>query len=169
MAFVEVERLVTDLLGTGTMREDTTSELHRFLAEARAGQLHPDDLSYLRGLHSRLSGAKPNGNAGTNSKPEAQPQTDPLGNALRELNEARNKIAMLQQKVAAAQGTFSSLEQQLASRADGGGDDRKFRDIKKRFARRYHPNSVNSTGIDKIIRTEIFKEFWAEIEDVEKS
>lgn len=170
MAFAEFERLVMDLLGTGAMRDDTASDLHRFLAEARAGQLHPDDLAYVQALHSRVAGAKPNAGGGTSTKPEGRQQTDPLAEAIKELRAAQATIAALQHKAATAQRAIASLEQQLvATRQGGGADDRKFREVKKRFAKRYHPNSVGSSGMEAIIRAEIFKEFWADFEDVEKS
>lgn len=168
MAHFEVERLVADLLGTGSMNEDTTVELHRFLAEARSGRLHPDDLAYLRALHGKV--VRPQST--TSERPYAQPDPalDPLAQAKRELADAQATIADLRKKLAEAERSIHRLEQQVsASRDDGGGNDRKFRELKKRFAKRYHPNSVGSSGIEAVIRNEIFKEFWSEIEQVEQS
>ncbi len=168
MAFAEVERLVTDLLGTGAMRDDTAADLHRFLAEARAGQLHLDDLAYIRGLHSRLVGTKPAG--GGSSSPHDGPKVDNPVSVLDQLKSANATVAALRQKLALAQKTILELEHKLANAAsEDRGDDRKFQDIKKRFAKRYHPNAIGTTGMEAAVRAEVFKEFWAEIADVEKS
>lgn len=57
MDLSEVERLVSELLATGEMNEDTSADLERILAEARAGQSYPDDLDYLAALHARILSA----------------------------------------------------------------------------------------------------------------
>lgn len=45
--------------------------------------------------------------------------------------------------------------------------DQKFRRAKSAFARRYHPDRVRGDGPDAQIRTEIFKEFWEELQRIE--
>lgn len=57
------------------------------------------------------------------------------------------------------------LERQLA----GQGPDAKFRRAKSAFARRYHPDRVTGDGEESRIRTEIFKEFWEELQHIEAS
>ena len=54
---MQVEALIKELLATGSMNEDTTADLNRWLAEAAAGTLHPDDAEYIAALHVKLTGA----------------------------------------------------------------------------------------------------------------
>ncbi len=54
-----------------------------------------------------------------------------------------------------------------------GGDgpptgDAKFRQAKKAFARMYHPDQITGDTPEKRIRTELFKEFWHELERIER-
>jgi len=49
---------------------------------------------------------------------------------------------------------------------DGG--DAKFRQAKKAFARMYHPDQIAGDSLEKRIRTELFKEFWEELDRIER-
>ena len=44
----------------------------------------------------------------------------------------------------------------------------KFRQAKLAFARLYHPDRGGSSEMDRLIRSQVFKEFWAELERIEK-
>jgi len=46
--------------------------------------------------------------------------------------------------------------------------DRRFRELKKRFALMFHPDHIRRDDPEKAMRSEVFKEFWAEIERIEK-
>ena len=52
-----VDALIKELLATGSMNEETTADLNRWLAESEAGTLHADDAAYIEALHSKLTGA----------------------------------------------------------------------------------------------------------------
>ena len=52
-----VDALIKELLALGTLNEDTTADVNRMLGEFEAGRLDPDDESYLRALHARLTNA----------------------------------------------------------------------------------------------------------------
>jgi hypothetical protein len=54
---VQVEALIKELLATGSMNEDTTADLNRWLEEAGSGTLHPDDAAYIAALHAKITGA----------------------------------------------------------------------------------------------------------------
>ena len=49
----EIERLVRELIATGTMWPETIADLERFVTEAKAGTLSPDDESYLIAFHAK--------------------------------------------------------------------------------------------------------------------
>lgn len=188
-----VERLVTELIGSGRLGDDTTSDLYRFLAEARSNTLHIDDLEYVRSLHSRIAAAgyRTSSSDGTpkNGDARREPQSGKTGapnpevvHLRSKLLEAHGTIAELRRHLKNADRTaeFSELRDELA-RANKAlaelrqgappseAGESKFREIKKRFARKYHPNSVGSGSLEATLRAEIFKEFWTEIEAVERS
>lgn len=54
---MQVDALIKELLATGSMNEDTTADLNRWLAESAAGTLHADDAEYIAALHAKLTGA----------------------------------------------------------------------------------------------------------------
>ena len=65
-------------------------------------------------------------------------------------------------------GEVARLEQLLAGRETlARGSDEKFRRAKSAFARRYHPDRISSDGEEARIRTEVFKEFWEELQRIE--
>ena len=52
-----VDALINKLLATGSMSEETTADLNRWLGEFEAGALHADDAAYIEALHAKLTGA----------------------------------------------------------------------------------------------------------------
>ncbi|WP_423067349.1 hypothetical protein [Devosia sp. CN2-171] len=54
---MQVEVLIKELLATGSMNEDTTGDLNRWLEESAAGTLHADDAEYIAALHAKVTGA----------------------------------------------------------------------------------------------------------------
>ena len=47
--------------------------------------------------------------------------------------------------------------------------DNKFKQVKKMFSKMYHPDSLTGDKFEKLIKQEIFKEFWQVIENIEKN
>ncbi len=65
-------------------------------------------------------------------------------------------------------GEVARLEQQLSGRETlARGSDEKFRRAKSAFARRYHPDRISGNGEETRIRTEVFKDFWEELQGIE--
>ena len=56
---MQVEALIKELLATGSMNEETTADLNRWLDEAGKGTLHADDAAYIAALHAKLTGTPP--------------------------------------------------------------------------------------------------------------
>lgn len=54
---MQVDALIKELLATGSMNEDTTADLNRWLEESAAGTLAADDAEYIAALHAKLTGA----------------------------------------------------------------------------------------------------------------
>lgn len=63
-------------------------------------------------------------------------------------------------------------EEPVPPPGDGNGaayaGDMKFRQAKKAFARLYHPDQIAGESAEKRIRTELFKEFWDELDRIER-
>lgn len=57
---------------------------------------------------------------------------------------------------------------QDVKRDAGGVSDERFKAAKRAFARLYHPNNSSVQGIEKMIRAEVFKEFWETLESIEE-
>lgn len=58
-------------------------------------------------------------------------------------------------------------EASAASDPSDGGE--KYRALKKFIAREFHPDHVRADGIERLVRTEVFKTIWAHIEEIERS
>ena len=54
---MQVDALIKELLATGSMNEDTTTDLNRWLEESAAGTLSADDADYIAALHAKITGA----------------------------------------------------------------------------------------------------------------
>ena len=67
-------------------------------------------------------------------------------------------------------GGAGSAPRRGSATAGGAGTpvDGRFRQAKTAFARLYHPDRFTGDGAEKRIRTEVFKEFWEELERIER-
>ena len=54
---MQPDQLIAELIATGSMNADTLAELERMRTDHAAGKLDPDDESYLRALHARITNA----------------------------------------------------------------------------------------------------------------
>lgn len=105
MNLPDVERFVTDLLARGDMNSDTTADLNRILAEARAGTADADDLDYLQALHARIF-------ATGESVVEAVAPVDVDVDAMADL---RAENERLRAELDAARNTIAELEERLSA------------------------------------------------------
>lgn len=138
-----------DLIGgllEAVTNDTTVSELTRIRAEAQRGSLDPDDVAYVIHLSKRLGHAVPS--------PAPSLSSEEL-------------VRHLRMQLDAAGRRIGELETRVGELLRGNGDRQAFLEIKREFARRYHPGS-EITGIERLVREEIFKEFWVVIQRVEK-
>lgn len=85
-----------------------------------------------------------------------------LASALRDVEQWKAKAGR-------AEARIRDLEEERAARECSGsigGEDR-YRKLRSLLAREFHPDYNKSEGIEKIIRTEIFKEIWPKIQSIE--
>jgi len=151
-----VERLVAELIATGRMSLEDIADLERYASEARSGTLWADDLSYLIAFHARILAAVPD----EPDDPSADEPDEPSA------EEWKKRAYDAMSRAERAETQLKTLEEQLRTQPSGG--DAKFDEIKRRFARKYGPDSGNSAGMEQVTRAELFKEFWTEFEEVEK-
>ena len=67
-----------------------------------------------------------------------------------------------------AQSRIDELEAAL-TRASIRKEDKRFSELRRFLAREFHPDNAVADGIEKIVRTEIFKKMWPKIEEIEKA
>jgi hypothetical protein len=58
---------------------------------------------------------------------------------------------------------------ETAAASEPAGNDEKYRALKKFIAREFHPDNVRADGIERLVRTEVFKTIWAQIEEIERA
>jgi hypothetical protein len=63
-----------------------------------------------------------------------------------------------------------AAEEKLAN-ADSaqGGPNKKYEHLRRFLAKEFHPDHTSSSGIEKLVRTEIFKMVWAKVEELDRS
>lgn len=84
-------------------------------------------------------------------------------------------VAALQAELAARQNDVDRLRDELAAlRARGEptertGVDHKFKRLKHEFSKRYHPDARPQGDAERLSRERVFREFWAVVEEIERS
>lgn len=104
---MNTEALIQSLLATGTMNEETSADLGRWLEEVKAGTLHPDDAEYIAALHARVTGGASQVEAPDSYRePNAEPERlDGLD------------ISGWRERALAAEAELAALKDQMASPA----------------------------------------------------
>ena len=92
----------------------------------------------------------------------------------------QNRVRRLERRLAIAEGErnrlrAAAMDTTAGISADRGGGGRpgaawdvKFKEAKRTFARRFHPNAQSADGREKEIREALFREFWADLERIER-
>jgi hypothetical protein len=85
-----------------------------------------------------------------------------------EITLSNDKVRNAEQ-LAAANSRILIVERDLVARRQDSKDfNGKFKEAKRIFARTYHPDNHNGSDLDRLIRSEVFKEFWAVLEKIER-
>ncbi|AQV01287.1 hypothetical protein [Desulfococcus multivorans] len=103
-----------------------------------------------------------------------QPTIDQLNEMIEELRHKgkqavasrdnwKQKAEKAERKVKELENKVSKLELQKTD------TDSKFKRLKNKFALMYHPDKIMGEKYEKMIKQEFFKEFWQEIEIIERS
>jgi predicted RNase H-like nuclease (RuvC/YqgF family) len=97
-------------------------------------------------------------------------------------DDEREKIADLKSKIASfkeeniklkkdlkiSQQTIRELNLKVKQAPETENSNSKFSKVKRAFAQRFHPNNIHAEGIEKIVKEEFFKEFWEDIQNIER-
>lgn len=86
--------------------------------------------------------------------------------AAAERDAARAEAAALRLALSAAR---AELAQQAATSPGPPEPAGRFRAAKLAFARLYHPDRAGGSELDRLVRGQVFREFWTELERIEKS
>ncbi len=65
-----------------------------------------------------------------------------------------------------AQAKITALEKKI-SKLSTNNSDSKFKKVKHTFSQMYHPDKIVGDKFEKMIKQEIFKEFWQEIKKID--
>jgi hypothetical protein len=118
------------------------------------GQAVEEDTARVQALESELAGIRQ----------QAAICQSVLVRCQEELQAAREDATKAKARADAAEANARA-----SSGAASPGADGKFQAAKRAFARLYHPDNIKADGLDKVIRAEIFKEFWRELESIQKA
>ena len=109
--------------------------------------------------------------------PEDSPAAAEAVEPTRLVSFLRDKAERLERKLESAERdrdlwryNAQLAEEQLAALlARGSGEsDHRFARAKRAFAQLYHPDLIEAGGLERLVRTEIFKEFWTILEEIDR-
>ena len=146
---------------------------------------------YQQGEEQARRAAGPVSQGGAEHQALAATLQDRLAESEHQLGRARTRIRELEEELAQRirdhDEATAALQAQLeAAEADvrryrkhldaiGAGKtadveqlDQKFREARRTFARLYHPDHVPADDSDRATRAEVFKEFWAELDRIDR-
>ena len=174
---------------------DQRLQLVEYEQRLRSGFLSNQDRNYIRALHAWHIARTGTENAQPDRKDTAADAAEAATIAdLRarivalegELQRAHRDVQELEELAAARLDRMNDLERRIEQRPDNrpqgtgndvgptppgatpGATDDRFQQVRRRFAQLYHPDNNADDGIEKLIRAEIFKEFWKELEAIEQ-
>jgi hypothetical protein len=94
---------------------------------------------------------------------------------VKEVERLRVRLATLEQQRESWKMRALMAEAQLLEAAAKTGDgrqnagDARYASLKRFLAKRFHPDFAPGQGIEKLVRNEIFKEIWNEVERLDDS
>ncbi len=182
---------VEALLKSGRLSGNNLLTVLDYERRLHNGFLSNEDRSHLRALYAWYITGGGASSAESRRAPANGMRIDARGSPTTRLHEAeealtaaRQRIAELEQALGQNERTAADLLRRMEGRARqaelklkdhldravGGHDaaDHKFRQAKRLFARLYHPDHAKGDGLERLIRAEFFKEFWQELERIDR-
>lgn len=160
----DLTKMIYELLGSNKIFNTTKNELRSYLSDIDRDRLDARDRNYVVAMHRRIIIEQGDHEPRREHVEETPAQEKELSTA-----EWKDRAYKTMERAKRAEARVKELEQQLANSASSIDEGEKFQIAKRQFARMYHPDSVKGSGIEKAVRSEIFKEFWSILEEIEKS
>jgi hypothetical protein len=87
-----------------------------------------------------------------------------LAQAERRAMEAEAKLAQAERRAMEAEAKLAQAADNVPSTPGQNVSDVRYAALKRYLAKQFHPDHAPGYGIEKVVRNEIFKEIWGEIE-----
>lgn len=99
-----------------------------------------------------------------------EPGAGSNGSHADEILALRRRLEAAEEAARSARAEAERAEQRLAQHRVSANHEanRKIRRIKRIFALNFHPDHVNATGVERDIRETVFKDFWGELDKIER-
>ncbi len=92
-----------------------------------------------------------------------------------ELQELRQRLLRAEERARQAEDRAAYLKFEIeklraapAAASAGLAGEARFKAVKRAFARLYHPDQAQCGDLERVVRTQVFHEFWPEIERIER-
>jgi hypothetical protein len=157
-----------------TVGEGVITAAHEETGESRRFRSRKEFLAFAAALASGEPPPSPRRSAGIRNGPgfgervarASAPPPDEAG--------AETDLAKLQALCRALVIERDAWKAKAEARTTGGDGEpadnaEKYRALKKFIAREFHPDQVRADGIERLVRTEVFKTIWAHIEALERT
>ena len=172
------EDMVRGLLSSKRISPNNRLVLADYDKQLRAGFLSNQDRNFIRALYAWHEGQDDDAPTDSAASPVMQDVTArTTAQTLRtRLRDAQQRIAALEAQIEVDNKRIALMEDALhrlrSKTADdtgpGKGEDR-FKHAKRSFARLFHPDHRHGSELERQIRADLFKEFWVELEQIERN
>ncbi len=115
---------------------------------------------------------KHKGQTSHNTNHNSQDNIQNKNHEIEHLNKIVNELRMKGKKAVASRNQWrqrAEIAESKLSQSKSKSNDLKFKKVKQTFSKMYHPDCINGDRFEKMIKQEIFKEFWQVIESIEKN
>ena len=175
---------VQALLRSKSLPNDYIFQLVDYERRLRSGFLPTEDRNFIDALYQWYLTTPDSVPVSDAIGEEPVAPADDFGERLRQsddkLRQAEARIAGLEREISdlteGYEQQITILRRHLAAAEAGGAkaghgheDDRRFQEVRRLFARQFHPDNIDAVGTEREVRINVFKSFWSEIARIEKS
>ena len=180
---------VRALMRATKLPADYLFQLIDYEKRLKTGYLPTEDRNYIDALYQwyQAEVADDAATGGDGDRPTDDDTTTPedrLRQAEQQLLRAQARITQLEQEIRDLTGGYEEriaiLRRKLDAALSGIDEvrercepvptaDRKFDELRRLFARVFHPDNIDADGVEREVRIDIFQTVWSEIARIEKS
>ena len=170
------EDMVRALLSSKRISPNNRLVLADYDKQLRTGFLSNKDRNFIRALYAWHEGQGEGASADAASVMEDVTAVSTVQTLRTRLHEAQQRIAALEgqievdhKRIALMENALHKLRSKTTENSTSSKGDDRFRHAKRSFARLFHPDHRHGSEIEQQIRAEMFKEFWVELEQIERN